>query len=1324
MENTSNLHFVQPAIPKFDGYYEHWSMLMENLLRSKEYWNLIENGVVVAPANATPEQRRAADDSKLRDLKVKNYLFQAIDRSILETILTRDTSRDIWEAMRRKYQGSTKVKRAQLQSLRREFEVLAMGEGESVNDYFARTLSIANKMTAQGERIEQVMVVEKILRSMPAKFNYVVCSIEESNDVTTLSIDELQSSLLVHEQRMKGQQEHSDEHALKVSHAGRGRGRSTSRGRGRGRQSKEFVECYKCHKLGHYKNECPDWEGNANYVEQEYEEEMLLMAHSDLNEDFVKEPWYLDSGCSNHMIGSKDCLFDFDETFRESVKLGNDSKMAVMGKGNVKLNVKGRIHVITDVYYLPGLRNNLLSIGQLQQKGLTIVFRNNMCQLFHDEKGLILNTEMTANRMYIVTASVIMPKCLQVSKIDEARLWHQRYAHLSFKGLRVLNKKEMVKGLPVLNELEDKCEDCLSGKQHRETIPKQANWRASQKLELVHSDVCGPINPQSNGGNRYFITFTDDFSRKTWVYFLQDKACVFEIFKKFKTLVENESGCIMQCLRTDRGGEFTSTAFNDFCNVNGVKRQLTAAYTPQQNGVSERKNRTLLNMVRSMITARDVPKKFWPEAVKWAAYVMNRCPTFAVRDMTPEEAWSGRKPSVHHFRVFGCLAHVHVPDVHRKKLDGKSIKCVLLGVSEESKAYKLYEPVGKRIIVSRDVIFEESKSWNWCKKGSNKAVEIISESDDDNENNVEVGDNDEGNDDHGNDATSQHTNNSSGNETDGAEDDALPARDRRPPAYLRDYVTNLENNDDQVQNLAIALFSSSEDPSTYEEAAKVDSWRKAMDSEIQSIEDNDTWELVNLPPGVKAIGVKWIFKTKYNEKGQIEKHKARLVAKGYSQKYGIDYSEVFAPVARWETIRSILSLAAYEGWCVFQLDVKSAFLHGELVENVYVEQPLGYKKGNDSQVYKLKKALYGLRQAPRAWYSKIEAYFLNEKFEKCFCEHTLFVKVDDKGKILIVSVYVDDLIYTGNDEHMMRNFKRSMREMFAMTDLGKMKYFLGIEVIQNKQGIFINQQKYGSEILQRFGMSDCNGVCSPIVPGCKLVKDEAGKAIDATMYKQMIGCLMYMLATRPDMAYSVCLTARYMERPTEMHVAAVKRILRYLKGTLDHGILYKPKTGDELILEGWSDSDYAGDYDDRKSTSGYVFTINGVAVSWCSKKQPIVTLSTTEAEFVSAASCACQCIWLRNVLKHLHVKQAGCTFINCDNSSSIKLSKNPILHGRCKHIDVRYYFLRDLCKDGVIELKYCKTQDQIADIMTKALKIESFCKLREGMGVCSIISTK
>jgi hypothetical protein len=317
-------------------------------------------------------------------------------------------------------------------------------------------------------------------------------------------------------------------------------------------------------------------------------------------------------------------------------------------------------------------------------------------------------------------------------------------------------------------------------------------------------------------------------------------------------------------------------------------------------------------------------------------------------------------------------------------------------------------------------------------------------------------------------------------------------------------------------------------------------------------------------------------------------------------------------------------------------------------------------------------------------------------------------------------LYVDDLIYTGNDDELIDTFKRSMRERFAMTDLGKMKYFLGIEVSQTDQGIFIYQQKYASEILSRFGMEDCNGVCSPIVPGSKLVKDEKGRATDATLYKRMIGSLMYLLATRLDMTFSVCLAARYMERPTELHVAAVKRIMRYLKRTLSFGILYKYKTDEGLIMQGWTDSDYAGDHDDRKSTSGYVFTLGSSAVCWSSKKQPIVTLSTTEAEFVSAASSACQCIWLRNVLNHLHLTQSDCTTINCDNSSSIKLSKNPILHGRCKHIDVRYHFLRDLSRDGVIELKFCKSQEQLADIMTKALKVDSFNKLREGLGMCDI----
>ena len=263
--------------------------------------------------------------------------------------------------------------------------------------------------------------------------------------------------------------------------------------------------------------------------------------------------------------------------------------------------------------------------------------------------------------------------------------------------------------------------------------------------------------------------------------------------------------------------------------------------------------------------------------------------------------------------------------------------------------------------------------------------------------------------------------------------------------------------------------------------------------------------------------------------------------------------------------------------------------------------------------------------------------------------------------------------------------------------------------------------KYAREILSKFGMEDCNFVCNPIVPGNKLTKNEGGKSVDATYFKQIIGSLMYLLATRPDLAYSVCLLARYMERPTEMHQASVKRVLRYLKGTIKLGILYK-KGKMNYRLEGWTESDYAGDLDDRKSTSGYVFKLGTGALSWSSKKQLIVTLSTTEVEFVSACSCACQAIWLRRILQHLGQTQKVCTKLYCDNSSSIKLSKNLIMHGRCKHIDVRYHFLRDLTKDGVVELIHCTTEDQIADIFTKPLKLDSFCKLKGRLGVCEFDS--
>ncbi|CAL9029558.1 unnamed protein product [Prunus brigantina] len=808
-----------------------------------------------------------------------------------------------------------------------------MKNGETVNDYFGRTLTIANKMRTQGEKMDDVVIIEKILRSMTSKYDYVVCSIEESNDLDILSIDELQSSLLVHEQRMS--RHVVDEQALLVTYGVQqgGRGRGTHRGRGRGR----------------------------------------------------------------------------------------------------------------GVFYVP----------DLQEKGLTVLIQHGRCKIFHSERGLIMETKMSHNRMFAVLArcSPKEQKCFSSLTIDQAQLWHCRYGHLSWNGLKLLQQKQMVEGLPQFIASQRVCEDCLVGRQHRDPFPKESLWRASKVLQLVHADICGPINPTSNSN-------------------------------------------------------------------------------------------------KSMLSAKQIPKTFGLEAVNWTVHVLNRCPTLAVKNKTPAEAWNGHKPSVDHFRIFGCIAHVHVPDTKRVKLDAKSCKCILLRVSEESKAYRLFDPVLQKVIISRDVVFEENQQWSW-NDSHTEAIVADLEWDSDEENSTQREESDES----GTDEVVGETESESDS---GAliEENIQPAeisprmeRIRRPPIWMRDYETGQDLSDDESASMAHLALLINQDPTTFEDACEVEKWRQAMDQEIQAIEKNNTWELMKLPPGGKTIGVKWVFKMKLNEKGEVDKYKARLVAKGYCQQYGIDYAEVFAPVARLDTIRIVISLAAQKNWVIYQLDVKSAFLHGEINEEVFVDQPPGYEqKGHETKVYRLKKALYGLKQAPRAWYSRIESYFIKEGFNKCPYEHTLFIKTAEGGKILIVCLYVDDLIYTGNDATMFEQFKKSMMVEFDMTDLGKMRYFLGIEVIQGSMGsLSVNE----SMLKRSWRDSTWLNVIRYSTPWFLVLNSQRMKEeskLIALVYKQMVGSLMLTCWQQ-------------------------KELSRYVKGTIDLGIFYKKGGKDELI--GYTDGDYA-----------------------------------------------------------------------------------------------------------------------------------------------------
>jgi hypothetical protein len=520
-----------------------------------------------------------------------------------------------------------------------------------------------------------------------------------------------------------------------------------------------------------------------------------------------------------------------------------------------------------------------------------------------------------------------------------------------------------------------------------------------------------------------------------------------------------------------------------------------------------------------MLHEKNLPKVFWAEAANTTVFLQNHLLTKLLAEKTPFEVWYNYKPSLSFLKVFGSTCFVHIPHIKRDKLDKKAMQGIFVGYSTISKAYKVYLPQTQKITITRDVQFHEDDKWNW---DETQEITVLD------------------------DQIITPLQNESIDES--------PVRGTRSLEEIY-----------QRSNVAVC------EPENYEDAQMNPAWQEAMKEEIHMIEKNHTWELVDRPADKNIIGVKWIFRTKLNADSSINKFKARLVVKGYAQVYGVDYSDTFAPVARMDTIRLLLAVAAHKNWKVFQMDVKSAFLNGDLQEEIYVEQPAGFVvQGEEDKVYMLKKALYGLKQAPRAWYGRIDDYLTGFGFQKSLSESTLYVKkIDDD--VLIVSLYVDDLLVTGSNLQQIERFKQDMMQAFEMSDLGLMSFFLGMEIKQSRGVIFIGQEKYTKEILKKFQMENCKPTATPMNQKDKFSKEDGTARVNEEKYRSLIGCLLYLTATRPDILYATNLLSRFMHCPSELHMRAAKRILRYIKGTCSFGVKFMQcKT---LKLHGFSDSD-------------------------------------------------------------------------------------------------------------------------------------------------------
>ncbi|KAJ9565935.1 hypothetical protein OSB04_001901 [Centaurea solstitialis] len=1057
--------------------------------------------------------------------------------------------------------------------------------------------------------------------------------------------------------------------------------------------------------------------------------------------------WYLDSGCSRHMTGSKSVLSNYREERGPAVTFGGNGKGQTRGYGTLTNGVT----IFKRVAYVEGLMHNLLSISQLCDKNHKVSFSKKKCKVKNRRKEVILTGVRQAD-IYIINMNTSTDNFCFVSRASSNTnwLWHKRLSHLNFKTLNQLCINNLVVGLPDFRYTKvSLCSACEKGKQTRASFKSKQISSISSPLQLLHMDLFGPVNVQSIAGKKYTLVIVDEYSIYTWVFFLRSKSDAPEEIILFVRKMERLNNLTVRSIRSDHGTEFKNSTLETFFDQKGISQNFSSVRTPQQNGVAERRNRTLIEAARSMLSEANLATQFWAEAVNTTCYIQNRSLIVKRFKRTPYELFRNRKPSIEHLHIFGCVCYILNNKDNLGKFDSKSDDGIFLGYSSISKTYRVFNKRRQAIEETIHVKFDESGP-TFPHPHDNSEINQWADSffqvpdipiADPSPQNLPDGFEE-------NSPTpptqisippiinatpitqvtppepNQPTNSEDFSQTtvsEPAPTNLLPdpsmneastsGQVYQPPAlrWTKDHPIDqvLGNPSSGVKtrrqsgNVCLYVnFISEYKPKEIDDALRDPAWVSAMQEELAEFIRNNVWLLVPWPRKRTIIGSKWIFRNKLDEIGTIIRNKARLVAQGYKQEEGIDYDETFAPVARLEAIRLFLAFAAHMNFKVFQMDIKNAFLNGKLNEEVYVAQPPGFVDPKfPDHVYKLNKALYGLKQAPRAWYDTLSTFLLSKGFVRGKIDSTLFLKKYPKH-ILLVQIYVDDIIFGSTNPKLCEKFELLMKSEYKMSMMGELTFFLGLQIKQSEKGIFINQGKYVHEMLKKFDLTSCTPMKTPMAPPLTLDKDSKGKPVDVTLYRVMIGSLLYLTASHPDIMYSTCLCARYQAEPKKSHLTAVKRIFRYLKGTPNLGLWYSKDSGFDLTA--YSDSDFAGCKIDRKSTTGGCHLLGGKLVSWTSKKQNSVSTSTAETEYVAAGICCAQFLWLRNQLQDYDIQLSKIP-IYCDNTSTIAIANNPVLHSKTKYIEVRYHFIRDHVMNGDIELHFVPTEYQLADLFTKPL---------------------
>lgn len=1326
-----------------DHNYDAWRELLQTHCLAFDVLGHIDGTSTPADANDAAWQKR--------DSLVKLWLYGTLaEKMFRSSFKPGGTARDIWLRIENQFRNNKEARVLQVDTDLRSLEIGDL----TILDYCQKLKSYSDLLTNLDAPVADRTLVMYMLNGLNDRFDNIINVIKHREPFPTF--DAAQSMLEMEEKRIlkfnKTSATHKDNASsstiLTVSdesqqpprpqqqrqnnnsynnHRG---GRRGNRGRGRYNNNRNY---YNNWPPGQYWQSPPmQWQQRYPYwgpFPQQPQpvnnvsprpppQANIALAQLQPTTDFahafntmtLADPsagdWYMDSGATSHLAADpgilKSCL---NKNIDHSVVVGNGSQIPVLASGNSSIHTSSRPLSLNRILIAPDIVKNLISVRKFT--------RDNFCSVEFDPFGFsvkdlqtqaVLMRSNSSGDLYSLPSSHSKPSPPSSALLSiSPDLWHKRLAHINKNSL---NSLISANAFACNNDkLATSCKACQLGKQIK--LPfRDSNSYALKPFELIHSDVwTSPISSPSN--IRYYVLFLDDHTHFVWVYPLRRKSEVFSKFKHFSNYVENHFQAHIQDVQCDNGGEYDNHQFHDFCDNKGITMRFSCPHTSQQNGKSERMIRTINNAIRSLLFQAHMSPVYWVEALHVAVHILNILPSVAIHSQIPFTLLFQKAPTYDHLKVFGSLCFPNLNYSHLHKLAPRSTPCLFLGYPSNHKGFRCMDLKTNRIIISRHVYFDESVFPAAIEKGSPATYNFLGADDEPSQifKNILQGP-------ISSPISSVPPLSNTAPSTSTSASSATTQVQAHVPHKMQ---TRSQTGVSKPKKQFSLLSTVSPLPTSYLNALKDPNWTPSMTDEMDAFDKAETWDLVPRPANTNVVRCMWLYKHKLDADGVPRRHKSRLVANGKSQEEGVDYNDTFAPVVKPATIRAVLDVSLARNWPIHQLDVKNAFLHGELEETIYMQQPPGFIDDKfPSHVCKLKKAIYGLKQAPRAWNSRFANFVKSIGFKRSDTDTSLFT-YNNGSRMAYLLLYVDDIILTASDDTFLRFIVTTLQKEFPMSDSGKLHYFLGVKAEFKNGGIFLSQQSYAEDIIQRSGMVDCKPCSTPVDLQSKLSLEDGELIADATQYRRLAGALQYLTFTRPDISYAVHQICLYMHSPRVPHLQALKRIIRYVKGTKAHGLQLRKSNITDLVA--YSDADWGGCPDTRRSTSGYCVFLGSNLVSWSAKRQPTVSRSSAEAEYKGVANAVAELCWIRNLLLDLGCPITKAALVYCDNISAVYLSQNPVKHQRTKHIEIDIHFVREKVTMGQVRVLHVPSSHQYADIFTKGLPTSLFNEFRSSLTV-------